>query len=129
MSQKIKIDGLNDAIQKELKLYSDRVTEGIKKAVDVVSTDLLANTKADAPAKSGKYKKAMRLKQTANTPFGKTKVWYVAAPHYRLAHLLEYGHATANGGRARAFPHIKKNEEQANERLEKEIKDIIRKGV
>lgn len=48
--------------------------------------------------------------------------------HYRLTHLLEYGHATRNGGRTRAFEHIKPVEELCETRLLKNIPKIIEKG-
>lgn len=129
----MKADELAAAIQKDLTLYSKSVTDGTKEAVKRISKEMLQNIKSDAKASGfqggADYINAMALKNDYENANGIKKTWYVKAPFYRLAHLLEYGHATANGGRARAFPHIKKNEEQANERLEKEIKDIIRKGV
>lgn len=129
----MKVDGLADAINKDLSLYSKSVTDGTKEAVKRVSKEMLQNIKTDAKASGFQggedYIGAMALKNDYENANGIKKTWYVKAPFYRLAHLLEFGHATVTGGRARAFPHIKKNEEQATERLEKEIKDIIRKGV
>lgn len=48
--------------------------------------------------------------------------------HYRLTHLLEYGHATRNGKRTRAFEHIKPVDELCQARLLKNIPKIIEKG-
>ena len=44
---------------------------------------------------------------------------------YQLAHLLEYGHATRNGGRTGANEHIKPVEEWAVE----EVQDQIMKAI
>ncbi len=125
----MKVDGLAAAVKAELALYSKSVTEGIREKIKSVSKEMLENIRRDAPKNTGEYKKSMALKTLKNNANEFSVLWYVKGKRARIAHLLEYGHATANGGRARAFPHIKKNEEQANERLEKEIKDIIRKGV
>lgn len=48
--------------------------------------------------------------------------------HYQLTHLLEYGHATRNGKRTRAFPHIKQVSDKLEETYEKEIEEVIKKG-
>lgn len=50
------------------------------------------------------------------------------ATHYQLAHLLEYGHALHQGGRARAFPHIAPVAEEAEDDLLDNIKKYIQQS-
>ena len=47
-------------------------------------------------------------------------------PTYRLTHLLEYGHATRNGGRTRAFPHIKNVESWCKTEFVKGVEEILK---
>lgn len=48
------------------------------------------------------------------------------SPKYRLTHLLEYGHLTADGTRAKAIPHIAPVQEKLNSEFEKAVEDIIK---
>ena len=48
--------------------------------------------------------------------------------HYQLTHLLENGHATRNGGRTKAYPHIKPAEEHVVAEYVKRTKEAIEKG-
>ena len=128
MANGIQIGQLSDAISKELKLYSEAITEGIKAAADDVAEELLQNTRADAPENSGKYKKAMRVKTAYESPTERRKRWYVAAPRHTLSHLLEKTHKTRNGGTSHAIPHIKKNEEKAVRDFESKVEGVIKNG-
>lgn len=127
MSIKIDVDSLSAEIQKAVTEYADSISDDVKKAVDNTASELLENIKKDAPEKSGKYKKAMKLKTDFENRTGKRVLWYVKSPHYRLSHLLEKGHVKRNGGRVRAYPHIQKNEDIAKTSLEKRIVDAISK--
>lgn len=49
--------------------------------------------------------------------------------HYRLTHLLEFGHAKINGGRVQAFPHIAPINEKTGEMFEEKFEDLIGGGV
>lgn len=128
MANKVDIGSIADAIAKELSDYTRDVAEGVKEAADETTSELLKNTKADAPKRYGKYKKAIATKTLHESDYEKRVVWYVKSPHYRLSHLLEKGHAKRGGGRVRAYPHIEKNAEKAKEDFEKRAKEVIKNG-
>lgn len=98
-----------------------------KKAVDKTAkeTNRVIKDSADFKNRTGEYVKAFTVTTTKETKWTKEKTWHVKAPHYRLTHLLEYGHATRNGGRTRAFPHISKGADYA----EKRIEELITEGL
>jgi len=68
---------------------------------------------------SGDYRKGWRAKKVK----GK---WIVHnATNYQLTHLLEKGHALANGGRSNAYPHIAPVEQEMIEEFEREIREVL----
>ena len=113
------VKDLAAAIERELQTYSDAVSVKIGEAVEIVGDEVNAEIKEhvafDQP--TGKYVKAFRVKKMDESKYSKSRVWHVAAPNYRLTHLLEHGHALRSGGRARAYPHIIFGEQLAERRM------------
>jgi hypothetical protein len=124
MSRTVSLDNFASAIAEELTEYANGVTEATKKCVDKAAKECKQGIQKDSPVKTGGYKKGWRLKTDQNTPFYKTVIVYQAKKP-GLTHLLENGHARRRGGRTRAFPHIKPNEEKAIENLPRMAEEAI----
>lgn len=123
----IKLDKLEDALKKELTLYQDDINTSVREAVKVNMRAMVKETKAQRfKEDTGNYRKAIASRPGIRTPNTLSMIWYVKAPHYRLSHLLEYGHATRNGGRTVAYGFISKAEDTAITNLEKDITEAIK---
>jgi hypothetical protein len=124
MSRKVTIDGLADAIEKELNDYSKTTSDSVKKAVRKTGNSVRSDIRDTAPRRTGAYAKSWSVKKTAETATSLSVTVY-SRNRYQLAHLLEHGHAKRNGGRVAAKPHIAPAEERGEKKLEEEI----RKGI
>lgn len=121
-----KVNELSGLIEKELTAYRENSTDVVKKSVKEAATEIKNEISDHAPVgTSGKYAKSWRTKKTAETDTSVTYTVYANKDGYRLAHLLEFGHATRNGGRTSGKPHIKPAEEKG----EKDLMDKIRGGL
>lgn len=113
---KIGAQDFSKAVENTLKEYGLSVTLRMNEAVEKVGNNAAEVLKKTSPKNKGDYRKGWKCK-VEKDPLNTTAIVYNAKKAH-LTHLLENGHATRNGGRTKAQPHIKPAEEQA-------IKDYI----
>jgi hypothetical protein len=112
---------LSKEIAKILDAYGKEVDDALKRASVTTADEIKETLRATSPKKTGRYAKGWEVTSRAG-PLG-GKIWIIHNPsRYRLTHLLERGHALKGGGRTRAFPHIKKAENQAKRNLVRNLK-------
>ena len=99
------VDGLADAIMDGLKEYADLATDTVKDAVKDVSKTVKKDIQANAPKRTGRYKKSWAIKKTAESSNSLTMTVH-SKDRYQIAHLLEHGHAKRGGGRVAGREHI-----------------------
>lgn len=94
-------------ITRELQRYAHLVEEDLEIAKEEVSKHLVGELQQKSPKNTGKYRKGWHKKKVGNA----IVVHNALKP--QLTHLLEKGHAKANGGRVPAQVHIAPAEEKA----------------
>lgn len=124
----VSIDKLDEAVKTTLENYNKVVVKGAKQKAKESMNRLVKVTKATAPKRTGRYAKSITSKQTRNDFFGAEYTWYVKAPHYRLSHLLENGHAKKNGGRVDGTHFIKKASDPILDEYVRAIEEVIQNG-
>ena len=127
MGSKVSIGNFSSEIMRQLEEYKGLTTDGVKAAVKKAGTTVRKQIKATAPSNTGAYAKSWSIKTTRETS-NALEVTVHSRNRYQLAHLLEFGHATRNGGRVPAQPHIAAAEEMGIKELETEIERCIRNG-
>ena len=106
-SRVVGLNAVQNAIMRELQLYSNHVSEQIETDAKEVATQLVTELKQTSPKDTGAYAASW-----TKTKF--RKGWIVHnKKHYRLTHLLEKPYKKRGGGRSTPQPHIKPAEERA----------------
>ena len=117
MSDTIKPEDLEKSLMDYLENYVEDIEEDVEDTVTEVAKEakqeLIQTSPRSGIARKTKYYKGWAIKNGGRTRkkhyYGKT-IWNKT--NYQLTHLLEFGHATRNGGRTSPQPHIRKVEEK-----------------
>lgn len=121
---------LGDAIARELTIYSNEITETIKKEAKEHMSQLVKETKKTAPVghRQKHYRDNISSQKTSENDRGASYTWYVKGSDYRLSHLLENGHATRDGGRVEGTHFIEKASEPIIADFVEKVEEAIRNG-
>ena len=118
------IDNLAEEVMKGLQEYSELADDEMKKAVKKTATSVKKEISANAPHDTGTYAKSWTSSKVKETSHN-LRMTVHSRNRYRLAHLLEKGHAKRGGGRVQGKPHIAPAEKNGEELLE----TLIRKAI
>ncbi len=114
------INTAGTAIAEALAEYDQEIADATKRITDEVAKETVDSLKKSSPKLTGSYRKGWRKKQSYADRRTKRNTVYNETD-YQLTHLLEYGHASRNGGRVRAIQHIAPVEQAAIEVLQERI--------
>jgi len=128
MANTININKLAAEIAEGLAEYSQDVVEKVNVSSEKVGKAAVKKLKQTSPKKTGKYAKSWTMKTEPEVGQPHKRIVHVKAPHYRLAHLLEYGHARVGGGRVSGKPHIRPVEEEVIREFARELEEAIKRG-
>ena len=125
MGRTVSIDEMAEAINEGLKEYADLAASDMKAAVRKTANQVKKDIQSGAPVRTGAYSKSWTAKKTAESSQSLSMVVH-SKNRYRLAHLLEKGHAKRGGGRVAARPHIAPAEQAGVEQLQDLIEQALR---
>lgn len=132
-SNRIRVEDLSSEIMK----YLEECKEDINDDVIEISDKLTKEAKNELKQISPKSNKTVKLKGGKTVePGSYAKSWSVKTgksyrdlyskivynrEHYRLTHILEFGHANRDGSRTKPIPHIRKTEDKYREKFIQEL--------
>lgn len=114
--RRVGVGQMAEAISQSLGDYVDLSNEVMKDCVTEVSQSVKKDIQANAPVKTGRYKKSWAAKKVQENANSLTMAVH-SRDRYQIAHLLEHGHVKRGGGRVQAVPHIGPAEQRGAEEL------------
>lgn len=110
-------------IELALNSYSQKTIAEVQAIIDSVSAEAVTELHSAYPGGTGEYNAGWTSK-SKNAGNMYSRIIYGKSPTFRLAHLLEHGHAKRNGGRVAGVVHIQPIAQAA---LDKVIERMIAK--
>lgn len=124
----VSVDQLAAEIAQGLADYSQEVVEKVNISSEKVGKAAVKQLKQTSPKRYGKYAKSWTMKTEPEVGQPHKRIVHVKAPHYRLTHLLEHGHAKVGGGRVEGIPHVRPAEEEVIREFTREVEEAIKRG-
>lgn len=111
-------------VNMQIQEYGSDIQKAVYVAADETAQELRDELKTAGDFKGRKYRTSWSYEIEQNH-YGSVKATVFNKKHYRLTHLLEFGHAKQNGGRTRSFPHIAPVNEKAVDIFNKKLESIL----
>lgn len=127
---KVSFDSLDEELKKELENYNVEVARVTNESIKEAAREAARTLKKGGPYKNrtGKYARDWTTRQRKKNKSVIEVQGYTVynKKNYQLTHLLEYGHQSRNGGRAKAFSHIAPLNDQIGEIVASKIESKLR---
>lgn len=128
-----KVTGFQEIVQKQIEQYIREIQDDIPDIVEKTGKQCVAHIKAyvwAAGINDRTYGSSWKVKVIDRNKFLGTFITVHSPKKYSIAHLLEHGHDIKNKkgqvlGSARAFPHLRYAEADAEMFLENSVKRLI----
>lgn len=133
MSKAIKPENLEKELQEYLTKYKEDIDEEVVDTTNTVvkeaKQELIQTSPRSGIARNTKYYKGWAIKNGVKSRTVRNRYTRVIwnKTNYQLTHLLEFSHATRNGGRTKAQPHIRPVEEKYGQEFSDLLKTKIRR--
>lgn len=138
MSNTVSVNQFEKAINKYLNEYHEDINEDVRNVAKTITNEAKAELISISPKSAndvilkggtvhtaGSYARGWTISTQTSKNVHTKKIWN--RTDYQLTHLLEFGHATRNGGRAKAIPHVRPTEQKYLQKFEKELEKEITK--
>lgn len=125
--KKINIQDLSDEISKMLTEYVDNVEEIVEEETDNLIKEAKLDLATKSPKDKGDYARSWTITQKKYKGLHVYSRVIHNKDHYRLTHLLEFGHHAKDGSWVPAQPHIRSTEQKYKQQLSSNIERRIKR--
>lgn len=105
--------------------YSSDVSKAVYVVADEVSENAVSKLKGAGAFKGKKFRRAWTRKLVQKSTGATEATVHLKSPMYRIGHLLEFDHASRNGGRVGGFHFIEPIANDAAEEFEEKLIEMI----
>lgn len=105
--------------------YSSDVSKAVYVCADEVTSEAVDKLKTAGSFNGKKFRRAWTRKLLQRNSGAIEATVHLKSPMYRIGHLLEFDHASRNGGRVGGFHFIEPIANEANEEFERKLVEWI----